>query len=650
MKKVIISKIVGLIIANCIVIIYGVLSLILEVLALLFFDCSPYIKTPIFPILLYITILFGLVLLKSQRLKAIYSFCLLLMQSLIILGCDYLFFSNGTIFENCMIQQRNDAYATIEQFYLTPYLLFMCIAVLLGYTIFLFFYLRKCRKDRKLIIWYSKCNKLIGLGVNMVLIAILFIIPIIHNATNITTNYTSKLYDSCNSYQNLGISSNFIYEMISCLSSNQVDTSDISELDTSLYEQRCDTSVYNGISSGNNLIMILAESFEWYPLKLYSKDLTTQIYPNLSKLIDESIVCDNFYSREKTDTAEALMLLGSNPTGKYVHNDFANNTYPYSLPNLFHKQAIVEGDKEIAIKSFHQNDGSFYNRKIVHKSFGFEELVDIEAMQEYGVTNTWNMKPRERTLDSLTMKAMKDEMFPTDQRFLTFWISFSTHGFYNERKNLKEYYDKFDEHNMFPKGDKYENYLRTYAAAVADLDKALGIMLDNLKKKGLLETTTIALIADHNTYYNGLSNYVKKIDTQFDPELYRVPMIIFDKKLTDSIDSAGKSRTISKFTTTSDVIPTLLDLLGIPAWQNLYFGSTILNENKESVIYSRAYNIFITNKYIGCSLNDLKYKAPNATEDTKKSFETRALSHLKKLEMIDKIFYNDYFSNHEYKP
>lgn len=650
MKKLKIKKVVGYISNNIIVLVYGIISFALELLSLIFFDCSAYIIHPIFPILLWVSILLALILLRNKKLKAVYSFFILLVQCFLILGSNYLFLSNGTVFERSMLKQRNDAYATIEQFYLDSGLLFTCIILLACFFIFIIIYLRHCRRSGKLMINYKKRNRFFMVVADLVLVTSLFLTPISDNLSSTSTNYETLLYKSINSYQKLGVSGNFIYEILHGADSSIVDISDLSNLDSIIYSKRCETSKYNGISRGNNLIMILAESFEWYPLEMYSKEVTTKVYPNLSKLMDGSVISNSFYSREKTDTAEALTLIGSNPTGKYVHNDFAGNSYPYSLPNLFCQQATTEGDEDVIIRSYHQNNGSFYNRSNAHKSFGFEELIDINDMEKFGVVNTWSTSQRERTLDSLTINAMKNEMFPSGHRFFTDWITFSTHGFYNERKNLSEYYNKFDSLSVFTKGDKYMNYLRTYAATVADLDKAIGIMFDDLKKKGLLDTTTIVIVSDHNTYYNGLSNYAKNIDSEFNKELYRVPMIIYDQKLTATMNESGESRTISKFTTTSDVIPTILDLFGIPAWDNLYLGSTIFNKDKESIIYSRAYNIFISDKYIGYSLNDLRYEASDATKHTKADFEARALTHLSKLAITDKIFYSNYFFNHKYKP
>ncbi len=628
-----------------IVLIYALTSLSMELLSLVFFDCHPYIHHPLFPFLLWTLMITLIAFFRSQRCRAVLSFLLILLQSLVLMASNYLFLSNGTVFERSMFKQRNDAYATIEEFMIKPGLVALCIVWIIGYFIFLKLSQRK--KREKMVPYRIRTRIILGI-INLILVSFIIILPY-HESHTSNLNYSSMLYKSGNSYQKLGVSANLFFELFRG-ENKLVDLSHLEELEDKLYEKRCDTSSFNGISKGNNLIMILAESLEWYPLTLYPQDITKQLYPNLSQLLEESIHCDNFYSREKTDTAEALTLVGANPTGKYVHNDFGENAYPYSLPNMFRRQAVSEGDEDVRIRSFHQNDGSFYNRTVAHKSFGFEELVDISKMQPCGVENTWNSKLRERNLDSMTMHCMKDEMFPTDRRFFTYWITFSTHGFYKKRENLSEYYKKFDELGVFKEGDKYQNYLRTYAAAVADLDKAIGIMMDDLRQKNLLSSTTILMVADHNTYYNGLSNYVKKIKTQYNSTLYRVPMMIYDQKLSAKMDQLKENKSITKFTTTSDVIPTILDLFGIAGWDNLYLGSTVFNKDKESIIFSRAYNIFITDKYIGYSLKDLKYKAKGTNQDTKKDFEKRALEYLNNLSITDKIFYSNYFSNHEYKP
>lgn len=643
-----VKKVVNWVKGDLIVFVYGIISLVLELGSLIFFDFSPHIEHPVYPGLLWLTSLFILFLFKRKWLKAVFSILFLTVQTVIIMGCNYLYLSNGTAFEKSMINQRNDAYGTIEKIYFTPGLIYLLVSVLLAYILFLTIYLVSSRKNGTLKLIFKKNQRISYLLLSVISISFILLIPF--NEGNASIDYKNTLYKSDNSYQNLGITANLIYELLQKPNSYKVAAAELNQLDESIYSKRADTSIYNGISTGNNLVMILAESFEFYPLEIYPNEISKKIYPNLNRLLADGVTFDHFYAREKTDNSEALSLVGSNPTGKYVHNDFQNNTYPYALPNLFRQQAIAEGDGDVAIRSFHQNRGSFYNRSTAHKNFGFDELVDIYKMKEFGVVDTWHSSQRERNLDSLTMAAMKDEMFPKDQRFFSYWITFSTHGFYKSRETLEDYYKKFDQLGVFPEGDEYQNYLRTYAAAVADLDKAVGIMFEDLEEKGILDKTTILLFSDHNSYYNKLSNYAKGIESKYNPELYRIPMVIYDQKLTNKMAADGESKTVSKFTTTADIIPTLLDLFGIPGWDNLYLGSTAFNKDKESIIYSRAYNIFLNETYMGYSLNNLKFEAPDATDETKADFETRALRHLNKLAITDEIFYSDYFSDHTYRP
>ncbi len=632
---------------NFIPVLYLVLAILWEMGALLFFDCSPFIRRPLFLLMLLTIFVLLISLLRSRRLQGVLGAFFLFLQVGIVLACNYLFLSNGTIFEWSMFNMRNDAYATIEHIVISHGLIAFGALLWLAFIVVSIAYVRRCRRAGVL------QGQKPAYRPRLIFLALLLLVFFIYrpgsHAEHANDSYEAMLYDANNNYQELGITANLAYEFIHRAEAVEVDTGHLENLDEKIYEKRLETSPYHAVSKGNNLVMILVESFEWYPFTIYDEATTAQIYPNLTQLISQSVTCDNFYAREKTDTAEALMLLGSNPSGKYLHYDFAENAFPYALPALFRAQAKELGFDNASVRSFHHNTGNFYNRKQLHQSLGFSSLTDIYDMEAYGVKNTWNTEQKERNLDSDAMACMKDEMFPKDRHFFTFWITFSSHGFYDERTNFREHYEKFDALGVFPKGDTNENYLRTYAAAIADLDKAIGIMMEDLKSKELLETTTILLIADHNTYYSNLSNYVKNIDTRFDPELYRVPFILYDQKLVTAMEENQTPRSITKFTTTADVIPTVLDVLGIPGWQNLYYGSTILNK-RESIIYSRAYNLLLTDQFMGYSLTDIKYRAEDATEEDFEDFKQRALLQVERMRLLDQIFYSDYFRTHEYRP
>lgn len=188
-----IEKLNKLLSANIIVLIYGMITLGIELLSLIFFDCSPNIKHPVYPTLLWLSIILLLLLLKSDRLKSIYSFFFLVIQCLIIIASNYLFLSNGTTFERSMLKQRNDAYATIEQFYVTPELLFLCAVVIASYLIFLIVYQRKCRKKGNLQIRYKKSYRRAAIAISIFLLASLKMIPMLKTSSNTNIGYESIL-------------------------------------------------------------------------------------------------------------------------------------------------------------------------------------------------------------------------------------------------------------------------------------------------------------------------------------------------------------------------------------------------------------------------------------------------------------------------
>jgi len=221
-----------------------------------------------------------------------------------------------------------------------------------------------------------------------------------------------------------------------------------------------------------------------------------------------------------------------------------------------------------------------------------------------------------------------------------------------------------------------------YSACVMEFDKALGEIMRQLDVRGLLDDTVLLLYGDHNTYYSSLSNYVKNIDNEKAENytnLYRVPCMIYYPNMTEianflnsekankvgsryiiSSSNYGTKVQVKKFSCTADIMPTLMDLLGINYYENLYFGHSIFDD-EVSVLYSRAYDMFITDSIYFSSLNNIKWirkdqpivRNDPATsyadlttfdrEDHINAVEEEAKILLKKLDSCNRIFYNNYF-------
>jgi arylsulfatase A-like enzyme len=100
-----------------------------------------------------------------------------------------------------------------------------------------------------------------------------------------------------------------------------------------------------------------------------------------------------------------------------------------------------------------------------------------------------------------------------------------------------------------------------YAAEVTQTDHWLGRFMDRFYASGMADNTVILFLSDHG-YLLGERGYTGKVPSQLHPELAQVPFVIVHP------DGRAAGETSSYFTSTHDVGPTLLSMVGIdpPGW------------------------------------------------------------------------------------
>ncbi|MFR5062264.1 MAG: LTA synthase family protein [Christensenellales bacterium] len=461
---------------------------------------------------------------------------------------------------------------------------------------------------------------------------------------------SDKLYGYADSlYSDEGVIGNFASELYKG-AFRKKPTVDLDEMDDFIYAEVSRPTERFGRASGYNVVTVLCESFEWFAFmkdeKMFpggykvSEDILRELYPNLYEFYDSAVVMTNFHSREKTDISENLSIIGNYPLDYYINFDYDENNIAYSLPNVMKNLYGVESE------SFHNGTRNFYNRSdYLTGAAGFKSFVPSEDMEAlYGMPNYTSKG--ERNLDSDMIEACKQRMFPSDRRFNTYITTITMHGQYSYRENLEKYYAIMDEYGILPLSDGLDaasvnnNTFRYYAAAAMELDRAVGAMTAYLKENGLEDNTVIALFGDHNAFYQSLPNIVKGIypgePGKNTTDLYRVPFML---KIGSGEESTVK---IDKFTCTADILPTLLDLLGIRYFSNIYYGTSVFSD-EESILYSRAYDVFMTDKIYFTTLNNIKYAAPEVDEAYMNEIEDRALILLDKISHVNKMFASDFF-------
>lgn len=632
---------------NYIPFLFAAAAIVIELTAVFVTSGKFYIRSP----WMYFTILAALTFIQffipNNYARHVYSSIALA----VFFVCDLVFViiyeMTGTIFDFSMFKLRGDAMSIVEKLQINFTYVSVGGVILSGFVVFARMpvpYVPKPELTRmtKIVL---PCMLAVLAGVHSTLVVFSL------NADKDDVLLANKLYGTNESvYSDKGIIGNFASEIYEGVF-KKTETGDLQEIDDFIYKKvSSDTVPRFGAAKGYNVVTILAESFEWFS---FMRDTTAfpnghkadeqilrQLYPNLYEFYDHSVAMTNFHAREKTDIAENLSLIGNYPLDYYLNYDYPENNINYSLPNIMND---LYGVKSV---SYHNGTRTFYNRnEYLTQAVGFESFVSSEDMTGESMTNYIDLG--ERNLDSEMIAACKEQMFPTDRRFNTYITTITTHGQYGYRENLEKYYDIMDSYGILPLSDGMDtasqnaNTFRYYAAAAMELDRAVGAITDYLDEKGLTDNTLIVIFGDHNTYYQSLSNYVKDIylNTQTDKnvtDLYRVPLMI---KIGAGEESTVK---IDKFTCTADILPTILSLLGIRYFENLYYGHSVFSE-EESVLYSRAYDVFMTDKIYFSTLKNIKYVSPEVDENYYKDIENRSLFLLEKISFVNRIFASDFF-------
>lgn len=579
--------------------------------------------------------------LRTNRSRHICSSILLSVFFIFDLVFIVIYEMTGTIFDFSMLKLRGDAMAILESVPIN--FTYTAISGIL-LSAFIAFGRTFASEDGNAV--FSRVAKrIMSLCLAFVLVLHLSLSYLTVVEANDNTDLAeTKLYETQEGgYADKGILGNLVSELYQG-AFDEVEVGNTDEIEQFLYQSVTGEEIpMFGAAEGYNVVTVLAESFEWfsflcdearYPNGYHVDDAALrELYPNLYSFYDSSYVMTNFHSREKTDISENLSVIGNYPLDYYLNYDYSENNIAYSLPNVMRLLYGVESN------SFHNGTNSFYNRdEYLPNAVGFSSFVASDEMTEQGMTNYFDLG--ERNLDSEMIETCKEQMFPTDRRFNTYITTITMHGQYAHRDNLQAYYDILDAHGLLPlqKDNEDANTFRYYAAAAMELDRAVGIMMDYLEQTGLLDHTLIVIFGDHNVYYQSLSNYVKDIYPKSDPEaditeLYRVPLMI-------KLGAQSKQVVIDKFTCTADILPTILSLLGIRYYDHLYYGNSVFSE-KESLLYSRAYDVFFTDQIYFTSLDNIIWASPQADENYLAEIEQRAVALMEKISYVNRIFAAD---------
>ena len=393
---------------------------------------------------------------------------------------------------------------------------------------------------------------------------------------------------------------------------------------------------------GDNLIVILCESLDWFGIDPYN---TPTLYSIATG--QNSISFTGFYARNRTNNSEGIVLNGNMPRNISLSEAYDNGfNFDYALPKVFKSTSY---DKETTLNFIHANTKKYYSRSYTHtNALGFDYIYGLEDYTGTQVKDAWGHWISDYDFADNLM----DKIVPDSERFMTFIATMSTHGPYTYRNPyFEEYYQTFDKNYeqyvnwltqnttfTIPSSESDYKHFYYYKSAFIDLDRTVENIINELETRGLSQNTSIVLFADHNAYYHDLSLKVKGIEkTDYqNTYAYNIPFMIYSPALTS--ESGGQ--VIDTFCNTYDIYPTICDLYGLPSNTSLLYGYSVFSEEIEDSFFASHLNGMFTRDIYSLNISDIDIVGENVTEEEIDKFRELANRFFKKQEYLDIIYDN----------
>ncbi|CAM3956143.1 LTA synthase family protein [Mesobacillus thioparans] len=375
---------------------------------------------------------------------------------------------------------------------------------------------------------------------------------------------SSNIISEISQYETVGF---FAYQFLEASSEAGLLLKDSEKINPALInkikpsQQNEDRQLY-GIAKNKNVIIVQLESVQ--SLLLNKQIDNREITPNLNKFINEAFFFPYFYTQVgKGNTSDAEFLvntsiyaLGSEPMSTAA----AGKSVP-SFPKLLSRSGYYSA-------TFHANEVSFWSRKDMYDSLGFNQYFDqdyfgTEDFIAYGVSDEILYK---KTVEQLRKR--------NKQKFYAHIIALSSHYPYD----LPE--TKLTHAITLPESYN-DSIVGSYIKSVSYADFAFGVLIDELKASGLYDDTVIVVYGDHQGLQTQNERDISIVNELVGHEYHsvldhlNVPLIIKVPSAT-----GGKINTIGGLI---DVYPTIANLLGLDIGNEIIFGTDLFNTTKNTI-------------------------------------------------------------------
>ncbi len=355
---------------------------------------------------------------------------------------------------------------------------------------------------------------------------------------------------------------------------------------------------YTNLLKDKNVLVIHAESIQKFTMdtKINNKEVT----PNLNKLAKEGLYFTNFYAQDSVGTSSDTeftfntSLMPSSSGTVFVN--YYDREY-VTIPKLLKEQNYYTF-------SMHANNCTFWNRNVAHESLGYDRFYCYN--KDFEIDEVLGLGLSDKSFFRQAVEKIKD-IDENNEKYYGILIMLTNHTPFAAAETVDfDVTYKYEVENKetglketvtapYLEGTTMGDYLKTVHYA----DEAIGQLIDDLDKEGLLDDLVIIIYGDHDAKlkkaeFNRFYNYDPETDSIKDKEdpdyvtidnyFYelnrKVPLIIWtkdkdiQKKLHGEVDSAMGMY---------DVLPTLGNMFNFSSKYSL--GHDIFNVKDNIVVF-----------------------------------------------------------------
>ena len=329
---------------------------------------------------------------------------------------------------------------------------------------------------------------------------------------------------------------------------------------------------FTGIFENKNVIFLQFEGIDsWL--------LNPQDMPETYALLRNSINFTNHYSYYSdcgsTFNSEFAVTTGylSPVTYNKCAYELFTNSFPYSLPNRLKEKGYI-------VNAFHMNSGEYYCRRLNYKNWGYDNYFSLmDDEKQFGGKSK---------LDSelILNKTFYNKIFCQDTPFMNYIITYTPHTpFSISSETGKALWKKENGNSSYPPLSE-EAVARFFAS---ETDNMVKLLIEALKENGLYENTIIVAFTDHYLYTLKDQSILEKYKNTDNNLINHTPFFIWGNDIAPI--------KVNKVNSQLDILPTILNLLGINYNENDYIGNDILDEEFSGYVFFNDYSWYDGNVY-----------------------------------------------------